>query len=118
MAALRAEFCPYFQEAAELVGRRWCGAIVRSLLDGPLRFSELERSVQSVSARALAQRLRELEQAGVVARIVSPGPPVRVTYELTAKGRELEPVVSELERWAHAWLAPPSHAHAEPSATS
>lgn len=111
MAAVRADFCPYFQEAAELVGRRWCGAIVRGLLGGPLRFSELERSVQSVSARALAQRLRELEQAGVVARRVAPGPPVRVSYELTARGRELEPVVTELERWAHAWLAPAEHAH-------
>lgn len=111
MASVRADFCPYFQEAAELVGRRWCGAIVRGLLGGPLRFSELERSVRSVSARALAQRLRELEQAGVVARRVAPGPPVRVSYELTAKGRELEPVVTELERWAHAWLAPAEHAH-------
>ena len=111
MAELRSDFCPYFQQAAELVGRRWCGAIVRGLLDGPLRFSELERSVESVSARALAQRLRELEQAGVVARQVSSGPPVRVSYELTEKGRELEPVVGELERWAHAWLAPAEHAH-------
>lgn len=111
MAAVRSDFCPYFQEAAELVGRRWCGAIVRGLLDGPLRFSELERSVESVSARALAQRLRELEQAGVVARRVDPGPPVRVSYELTEKGRGLEPVVARLEEWAHAWLAPAEHVH-------
>ena len=112
MAAVRSDFCPYFQEAAELVGRRWCGAIVRGLLDGPLRFSELERAVPSVSARALAQRLRELESAGVVARRVDPGPPVRVSYELTAKGRDLEAVVVRLEEWAHAWLAPAGHAHA------
>lgn len=105
------DFCPYFQEAAELVGRRWCGAIVRALLDGPLRFSELERALPSVSARALAQRLRELEEAGVVGRLVDAGPPVRVSYELTAKGRDLEPVVARIEEWAHAWLAPPTHAH-------
>lgn len=111
MAELRSEFCPYFQQAAELVGRRWCGAIVRGLLDGPRRFSELERAVESVSARALAQRLRELEQAGVVERVVDAGPPVRVSYALTERGRELEPVVAELERWAHAWLAPAGHTH-------
>ena len=110
MAGLRSDFCPYFQQAAELVGRRWCGAIVRALLDGPRRFSELERAVESVSARALAQRLRELEQAGIVERVVDPGPPVRVSYALTAKGRDLEPVVGRLEEWAHAWLAPSARA--------
>lgn len=106
MAELRSEFCPYFRQAAELVGRRWCGAIVRALLDGPRRFSELERAVESVSARALAQRLRELESAGVVERVVEPGPPVRVCYALTERGRALEGVVERLEEWAHAWLAP------------
>lgn len=105
------EFCAYFQQAAELVGRRWVGAIVRALLAGPLRFSELERELAGVSARALAQRLRELEAAAVVARAVEPGPPVRVVYELTARGRELEPAVEALEAWAHEWLAPAGHAH-------
>jgi DNA-binding HxlR family transcriptional regulator len=108
------EFCSYFQEAAELIGRRWCGAIVRALLAGPLRFSELERELPAVSARALAQRLRELEAAEVVARVVAPGPPVRVAYELTPRGRELEPIVEQLEAWAHQWLAPRGHAHAAP----
>ncbi|HEY7206966.1 MAG TPA: helix-turn-helix domain-containing protein [Gaiellaceae bacterium] len=103
--------CPYFQEAAELVGRRWVGAIVRALLGGPLRFSELERELPGVSARALAQRLRELEAAAVVERRVDHGPPVRVAYELTPRGLELEPVVAGLEAWAHRWLAPAEHAH-------
>ena len=111
MAAVRAEFCPYFQDAVELIGRRWCGAITRSLLDGPLRFSELERGLPGISARALTQRLRELEEAGVVARVVEPASPVRVSYELTAKGRALDEVVLAIEGWAHAWLAPPTHAH-------
>jgi DNA-binding HxlR family transcriptional regulator len=105
------EFCPYFQDAAELVGRRWVGAIVRALLPGPLRFSELERELPGVSARALAQRLRELEAAEVAVRAVVPGPPVRVAYELTERGRELEAVVEALEAWAHDWLAPAEHAH-------
>ncbi len=96
-------FCPYFQEAVELVGRRWCGAIARALLDGPRRFSELERAIPEISARALTQRLRELEAAGVLAREVVPASPVRVSYALTAKGRGLEQVVTALERWANDW---------------
>ena len=97
-------FCPYFQQAVELVGRRWCGAIARALLTGPQRFSELERSIPEISARALTQRLRELEAEGILAREVEPTSPVRVTYGLTAKGRDLEEVVTSLERWAHDWL--------------
>lgn len=104
-------FCPYFQEAVELIGRRWCGAIVRGLIAGPLRFSELEQSVQSISGRALAQRLRELEAAGIVTREVDPGPPVRVVYALTEKGQSLEAVVQRLEAWAHRWLAPSDLVH-------
>ena len=111
MARVRAEFCPYFQDAVELIGRRWCGAITRSLLDGSLRFSELERTLPGISARALTQRLRELEEADVVARVVAPASPVRVSYELTAKGRALDEAVAAIEGWAHTWLAPATHAH-------
>jgi len=111
VARVDVEFCPYFQDAVELIGRRWCGAITRSLLAGPLRFSELERELPGISGRALTQRLRELEEAGVVARLVEPASPVRVSYELTAKGRALDEAVAALEEWAHAWLAPATHAH-------
>jgi DNA-binding HxlR family transcriptional regulator len=106
VAAVSAEFCPYFQDAVELIGRRWCGPIARSLLGGPLRFSELERTLPGISARALTQRLRELEEAGVLARLVEPASPVRVSYELTSKGRALEQVVEAIETWAHTWLEP------------
>ena len=104
------EFCPSFQRAVELVGRRWCGAIARALLDGPRRFSELERELPDISARALTQRLRELEAEGVVLREVEPTSPVRVRYALTEKGRGLEEVVTALERWANRWVAPHDHA--------
>jgi DNA-binding HxlR family transcriptional regulator len=115
VAAVDVEFCPYFQDAVELIGRRWCGPITRSLLAGPLRFSGLERALPGISARALTQRLRELEEAGVVARVVEPARPVRVSYELTAKGRALDEVVEAIEGWAHEWLAPAEHAHARAS---
>lgn len=102
----RVEFCPYFQQAAEFVGRRWTGAVLRALLSGPLRFSQLERAVPEISARALAQRLRELEAAGLVARRVETDVPIRVTYALTDTGSALQDVVNRLEHWAHEWLVP------------
>jgi DNA-binding HxlR family transcriptional regulator len=107
--AVDGAFCPYFQHAVELIGRRYSGAIVRALIGGQLRFSELERAIPGISARALVLRLRELEQAGVVARAVAPTSPVRVSYALTDKGRALDDVVAEIERWAHDWIASPAH---------
>jgi DNA-binding HxlR family transcriptional regulator len=96
--------CPFYHEAVELIGRRWTGAIVAVLLDhGPLRFSEIAQSVPELSDRLLSERMKELEARGVVARHVEPGPPVRVTYELTAMGFELQPALQELKSWARAW---------------
>lgn len=98
--------CPHYHLAVELIGRRWTGAIVAVLLgEGPQRFSEIAVAVPGLSDRVLSQRMKELETAGVVARTVSPGPPLRVQYELTAKGRALEPVVDALERWGQRWMA-------------
>jgi DNA-binding HxlR family transcriptional regulator len=77
-------------------------------MPGPLRFNELLLRVTGISDRLLSERLRELESAGIVKRVVSPGPPVRVTYELTCSGHELEPVVGALEAWAQKWIAPES----------
>jgi DNA-binding HxlR family transcriptional regulator len=96
--------CPLFHEAVELVGKRWNGAIVHALLGGPLRFSALAVAVPQISDRLLSMRLRELESCGIVARRVQDGAPVRVHYELTDKGRALEPTVRALRAWAREWL--------------
>ncbi len=96
--------CPLYHEAVELVGRRWTGAILRVLMDGPLRFSEIAQAVPELSDRLLSERMKELESRGIVARSVIPGPPLRVEYELSKMGSELEPALSELERWANRWL--------------
>src|SRR5579859_539010 len=96
--------CPLYHEAVELVGRRWTGAILRVLMDGPLRFSEISQSVPELSDRLLSERMKELEARGIVERTVHPGPPVRVEYSLSRMGRELEPALSELQRWAKRWL--------------
>ncbi|HTX47103.1 MAG TPA: helix-turn-helix domain-containing protein [Solirubrobacteraceae bacterium] len=97
--------CPLYHEAVELVGRRWTGAILRVLMEGSLRFSEIAQSVPELSDRLLSERMKELEGRGIVARNVIPGPPLRVEYELSRMGRELEPALSELERWANRWLS-------------
>jgi DNA-binding HxlR family transcriptional regulator len=98
------DFCLQFQQAVELIGRRWCGTIARALLPGARRYTELRRAIPEISDRALSQRLRELEAEGIVIRRVSIGPPVEVAYELSAKGRDLEQIIAAVERWAHEWL--------------
>ncbi|MGO9752343.1 MAG: winged helix-turn-helix transcriptional regulator [Solirubrobacteraceae bacterium] len=99
--------CPLYHEAVELVGRRWTGAILRVLMDvdGPMRFSEIGQSVPELSDRLLSERMKELESRGIVERRVLPGPPVRVEYRLSVMGLELEPALSELQRWAARWLS-------------
>lgn len=98
--------CPLYHEAIELIGRRWTGAIVEVLMQTstPLRFTELAAALPGVSDRMLTERLRELEERGLVDRHVESGPPARVCYELTPMGRSLEPALAELKTWARRWL--------------
>jgi DNA-binding HxlR family transcriptional regulator len=96
--------CSLTHRAIELVGKRWTGAILIVLLDGPLRFSEVKQLVPELSDRLLSERLKELEAEGIVERSVIDDMPVRVEYSLTDKGRALEPAVRALKSWAHAWL--------------
>lgn len=104
-AASEPVVCPRFHAAVELIGRRWVGAILVCLLEGPKYFSELGAAVPKMSDRLLSQRLRELEAEGLVTRSVHDGPPARVSYELTPVGAELEPAIRELHDWAQRWEA-------------
>ena len=98
--------CPHLHEAVELVGRRWTGAILEVLrqTQRPLRFSEIASAIPQLSDRLLSERMKELEQRGIVERHVSEQAPVKVCYELTEKGRELAPALGELKAWADRWL--------------
>lgn len=98
-----ASVCPHFHAAIELIGKRWTGAIVCALTERPMRFGELGKAVPGLSDRLLSQRLRELEDEGLVQREVEPGTPVRVTYSLTRIGTELGPAIGELKGWAKRW---------------
>src|SRR5215475_2663706 len=97
-------FCPRFHHAVELIGRRWSGAIINAMLPGPQCFNELLAVVPGLSDRLLTERLRELESEGLIRRKVLPGPPVRVSYELTEAGQDLEPVIHALTHWAERWI--------------
>jgi DNA-binding HxlR family transcriptional regulator len=97
--------CPHFHAAIELVGKRWSGAILAALTDGPCRFGELTDGVPGMSDRLLSQRLRELEGEGLVERTVEAGAPVRVSYSLTEKGADLSPALGELGAWGRRWEA-------------
>ena len=97
-------FCPHFHEAVELIGRRWSGAILRSMLAGAQRFSEIGTPIPGLSDRLLSERLKEFESAGLAERSVIPETPIRVEYQLTEKGRTLTPAVIELTAWAERWL--------------
>jgi DNA-binding HxlR family transcriptional regulator len=97
------QMCPRFEAAFELLGKRWTGLIIRSLLNGAKRFSDIQEIIPNLSARMLTERFKELEEQGVLVRKVYPEMPVRIEYELTEKGRELEKVMDEIQKWAERW---------------
>jgi DNA-binding HxlR family transcriptional regulator len=98
------EMCPRYEHAAQLLGKRWMGLILDSLMNGPRRFCELTATVEGLSDRVLSDRLRELEEEGIVERIVYPQIPVRVEYRLTERGSDLRPVVNAIHDWAEKWI--------------
>jgi DNA-binding HxlR family transcriptional regulator len=100
----RATCCALYHRAVELVGKRWTGAILSVLMDGPLRFSEVRQLVPDLSDRLLSERMKELEAEGIVERRVVAGTPVHVEYRLTPKGRALEPALRAMRQWARTWL--------------
>ncbi len=85
--------------ALDLVGERWALLIVRGLLFGPKRFTDLRTSLPGASPNVLSQRLRELEDSGVVRKRKLPPPAATWVYELTEWGHELDPVLTSLGRW-------------------
>src|SRR6476661_7849944 len=96
-----------FAHALDLVGERWALLVVRELLLGPKRFTDLRNGLPKASTNILAERLRELERGGVVRKAKLPPPAAAAVYELTDWGRELEPIVTRLGAWGARSPVPP-----------
>ena len=93
------EQCP-LQRAMEMIGGKWKLAILCSLgVDGKVRYNELKRRITGISNTMLAKSLQELEDCGLVSRTVFTEVPIRVEYEITAKAKELGPILVQLAQW-------------------
>lgn len=87
-------------QAFKFLGKRWNGVILGTLTNGASGFAELRRNVAGISDSVLAERLSELQGAGLIIRAVEPGPPVAVSYQLTDAGNALLPAMHALSVWA------------------
>ncbi len=95
--------CPV-GSCAEIISGKWTILVIRDLAEDSRRFCELERSLAGISPRTLSLRLRALEDCGVVERHTYPEVPPRVEYTLTAKGRDLIPVIEQMRSYGRRWL--------------
>jgi DNA-binding HxlR family transcriptional regulator len=99
------QVCSRFHRAIELIGSRWTGAILQTLLQGKTRYAAIRGAIPDITDRMLSERLRSLEGEDLVLRVVIPESPVRVEYELTPKGRELQKALIEIGNWAERWIS-------------
>jgi DNA-binding HxlR family transcriptional regulator len=98
------QFCPVAM-AAEVLCTRWTMVVLRELMAGSTRFNELRRGVPRMSPALLSQRLKELEQAGLIARRPVRGEPGTLDYHLTEAGDDLKPVIEAFGRWGQRWIS-------------
>jgi DNA-binding HxlR family transcriptional regulator len=99
-AETEGQVCEHFQHAAEILGRRWIPQVIRVLLYGPARFGELRERVPGISDTLLSERLKQLEDEGIVLRTVHGGRPVLIEYSLTESGAGLGKAIDALGEWA------------------
>jgi len=107
MAKKYDHYCP-MAHALDMVGDRWELLIVRELLPGPKRYTDLAEGLPGIGTNILAARLRDLEHCGVIAKKTLPPPAASRVYELTDYGRDLKPVMRELALWGARSLGPPT----------
>ena len=98
------KMCPKDESAAELLGKKWTGLIIRVMLGGPKRFKDIKEQIPEMSDKMLTDRMKELESIGILTRTVYPEMPVRIEYELTEKGRNLEEVILSIQSWGENWM--------------
>ena len=100
----KADLCPEVEKTFELIGKRWTGLIIYVLSSGPKRFSEINSLIPDLSKRVLTERMKELEDHGIVLRQVIPERPIRTVYLLTKKGSELGKILGPISQWASSWM--------------
>lgn len=96
--------CNKVEHSYQLIGKKWIGLIIHSILDEPKRFSEIHAYIPDLSKRVLNERIKELEEYGIILRNVIADRPVRIEYSLTRKGKELGNALKSVESWAEKWL--------------
>ena len=95
--------CPRFEKAITLLSQRWTALIINQLLSGTHRFCALETAI-GISGKVLSERLKDLDQQGIIKREVIPETPVIIQYSLTEKGHSLKPILKEIESWSQSWI--------------
>jgi DNA-binding HxlR family transcriptional regulator len=98
------KMCPKYESAAEILGKKWTGLIIRVLLGGPKRFKDIKEQIPDMSDKMLTDRMKELEAFEILTRTVYPEMPVRIEYELTEKGKNLEEVILSIQSWGENWM--------------
>lgn len=95
--------CPKFEQAISLLSQKWTALVIYQLLKGTQRFTDIQSSI-GISGKVLSDRLKELEQLGIVKRDVIPTTPVVIEYSLTEKGHSMEPILRTIENWSQNWI--------------
>jgi DNA-binding HxlR family transcriptional regulator len=98
------QMCPKYEGAMNILGKRWTGLIIHVLLLGAVRFKDIREMVPHMSDKMLSERLKELEELGILERKVFPETPVRIEYHLTEKGKDLRPVIESIHAWGQKWI--------------
>ena len=97
-------YCPYYAAASQTLSRRWAATVLRALVTGPKRFGEIGSAIPDMTDKLLSQRLKDLEDDGLVERVLGSDRPARVQYKLTEKGAALGQILLDLNRWALKWV--------------
>lgn len=106
-AILESNYCGHvecsIEKALNVLQGKWTFLILRDLFEGTKRFGELRKSLQGISPKTLSERLKELEEKGIVIRTAYPTIPPTVEYNLTEKGQSLKPLIKEMKMWGAKW---------------
>ncbi|GEL76998.1 winged helix-turn-helix transcriptional regulator [Tenuibacillus multivorans] len=95
--------CPKFEKAISILSQKWTALVIYQLLLGTQRFSEIQSTI-GISGKVLADRLKDLENQEIVKREVIPETPVIIEYSLTEKGKTMEPIIRDIEKWSQLWF--------------